>query len=310
MRYTLHQARRALKDHAFRAGYTDIVAAINSAIVGLSCFESWDRLRKVVHMQVTGPYFTLPQDAASLTRACINGAPATVHGQDYRFLSSGPGDLTNVPYGYSDIAPGVVDLGIYPTMRPLLAPSTLTLASAAPYTPSVTVTGHTADGLIVTEVIPAGSTGEQVFADITAVTVAETEAPSYLKLLAEADGVSYAVSVFHPRVAAPEFHRYFIRDVDPEKTYDLLCEVKLNPLPLVEDTDVLPFPTLEPIRHYIMAERNFNTGEVDAGTKYQNLAIQAMVQLERAEDKKQTFTVINSLYDNSLGKMSDDYFNL
>lgn len=310
MRYTLHQARLALKDHAYRAGYTDLTAAINSAIVGLACFESWDRLRKILQFRVTGQQFSLPQDAASLVRVCVNGTPSTVHGQDFRFLSSGPGDLTRAPVGYTDVTPGVVDLGIYPTMRALSSPSTLSIPAVTGATPKVTITGYDSDSRMITETIAAGASGEKVFADITAVSLEESDAAGYIELHATHEGQDYLLSSYHPRIAAPEFHRYFIRDVQKDKPVELLCEVKINPLPLILDTDVLPFPTLEPIRHYIMAERNFNIGEVDAGTKYQNLAIQAMSQLDRTEDTRQSFKVINELYDTSMGRLSDEYFNL
>lgn len=328
MQFTLGQACAALGAYAHDHSSADLVAAINEAVLSLSAYDSWAKLRKVMRLQVRGPLFSLPQDAASVVRACVNGVPSTVLGREFRFLSSGPGDLASLPAGYEYLDPGVVDLGTYPTMFELPGPSRLVAYVSDSVTgaqPALVVTGHAPTGELQTvRLSPApratiladksAYVPAAVFGDIVSVSLAGTPS-SYVYLYAAPDAdtlwgagdAGRLVGSYHPAVKAPEFHRYLIPGASADKTYDVLCEVRVNPLPLVEESDVLPFPTLEPVKYALMSNRYLALGEIDAGVKYRELAAQSFLAAEVSEERKQTFTVENRLYPNSLGEMSQDY---
>lgn len=328
MQYTLKQARVALATYAHDHTTADLVASINDAVLSLSSYDAWTRLRKVMRLKVTGPYFSLPQDAASVVRACVNGIPTTVHGQEYRFLSSGPGDLSTIPTGFHFLDPGVVDLGVFPTMRELREPSHLVAYLSNAVTtqqPDLVVTGHLESGELRTvHLVPARQEAvldsveyylsDDKFVDITSVVI-EGTATTYINLYATPSrddlwrdtDKGFTIGVYHPSITVPEFHRYMIPGVAPDKSVELLCEVRINPLPLVDDNDVLPFSSLEPVRHAMMANRYLALGEIDAGIKYRDLAAQFLMQVEKVEEKKQSFVVENMLYANSMGEMSDQY---
>lgn len=328
MQFTLRQACVALGPYAYTVEDADVVSAINSAILSLSSFDAWDRLRKVIRIQVKGPYFSLPQDAASVVRACVNGTPSVVMGQDYRFLSSGPGDLTRIPTGYQYLDPGVVDLGVYPTMFELPGASHLVAYcqdSSHAAQPNIVVTGHLDNGELRTTHLSVarrenilGSVETYVsidrFSDVTSVVI-DGPASSYIYLYAvrkkedlwKKDSEGVVVGQYHPHIVVPEFRRYMVPGANNGKVYDILCEVRINPLPLVDDNDVLPFSTLEPVKYALMANRYFSLGEVDAGIKYRELAIQTLTLSDRTEEKKQTLVVNNMVIPNSLGEMSEQY---
>ena len=328
MQFTLRQARAALAAYAHDHTNPDLTAAINAAVLTLSSYDAWARLRKVMRLQVTGPQFSLPQDAASVVRACVNGIPTSVLGPEYRFLSSGPGDLSTIPTGFHFLDPGVIDLGVFPTMREITEPSHLVAfvsSASAPGQPDLVVTGHVESGELRTVHLPPAKqedvlasveyyVSDYKFTDITSVVIDGT-ATTYINLYSTPtkeslwgkDDRGVTLGTYHPEILAPEFHRYLIPGLAPTKSVELLCEVRINPLPLVDDNDVLPFSSLEPVKYAMMANRYFAIGEVDAGTKYRDLAIQFLTASEVAESKKQTFVVENMLYANSLGEMSDQY---
>ena len=328
MQFTLKQACTALATYAHDHTAPDLVSAINGALLSLSALDAWDRLRKVIRLRVKGSTFSLPQDAASVVRACVNGRPSTVLGQNFMFLSSGPGDLSKLPTGYQWLDPGVLDLGLYPTQAELPGPSHLVAYvpdNVYVQQPNLVVSGHLENGELRTVHLPVAKKVDILqsvetyvtdvkFVDITSV-VLDGTGTAYVYLFATPDKANLwkasdrgiTVGQFHPAVAVPEFHRYKIPGAKEDKTYELMLEVRISPLPLVEDTDVIPLPTLEPLRHLLMANYYFSLGEVDTAAKYQNMAIQFMKALEITEEKKQTFVVNNMLYPNSLGEMSDEY---
>lgn len=328
MQYTLKQACTALAPLVHDHSAADLVSAINSAVLSLSASDAWDRLRKVIRLRAHGGVFSLPQDAASVVRACVNGTPSSILGQEYRFLTSGPGDLTSVPAGYQPVDPGVIDLGVYPTMHELPVASHL-IAYISDYAdtqqPAFVVTGHLENGELCTVRLEPARKGaivlspglyasSQKFVDITSVVI-DGRATTYLYLYAtptplspwSVDDPGIVIGQYHPEVQVPEFHRYMIPGAKRDKTYDLLLEVRVNPLPLVERSDVLPFSSLEPIRYMLEANRYFNLGEIDAGLKYRELALGVLMSTEKTEEKRQTIVVQNMLYQNSLGEMSENY---
>lgn len=328
MQFTLRQARTALATYAHDHSTLNLVASINDAVLSLSSYDAWARLRKVMRLKIKGPYFSLPQDAASVVRACVNGIPTSVLGQEYRFLSSGPGDLSTIPTGFHFLDPGVIDLGVFPTMRELREPSYLVAYlsdTANSQQPDLVVTGHTESGELRTfHLTPARREAvldsvefyvtDCKLVDVTSVVI-DGAASAYINLYAtpakenlwkDAD-TGYDIGKYHPEIIAPEFHRYMIPGLPEGKSVELLCEVRINPLPLVDDNDVLPFSSLEPVKYAMMANRYFTLGEIDAGIKYRDLAAQMLMQADKTEEKKQSFVVENMLYANSMGEMSDQY---
>lgn len=323
MAITLKQACSALSSVAQFPTQSDLVSAINRALDSLSGYQAWSRCRKVIRVRSVGPYFSLPQDAASVVRACVNGTPSTVHSQDYRFLSSGPGDLTEVPTGFQRLDPGVVDLGLFPTYRDLTQPSVLAVdfSEGCRSRTKVIVVGHDSSGKIIREELtPVKSDSlyvgksEKTFSDITSVVLTDDSSTTYLTLRAYPSITENTIpdeglilGSYHPKITVPEFHRYMVPGVRPDQAIDLLCEVRINNLPLVDMNDVLPLPFLDPIEHMILSSINVSIGEITAAEKLRELAVGELAMNQATEERKQTFTVVNSLYPLSPGEMSDRY---
>ena len=73
-------------------------------------------------------------------------------------------------------------------------------------------------------------------------------------------------------------------------------------LPLVNDRDVLPFDSLLPVQYMLQSMASMNACEKKDAVEYRQLAVQAMVTRETAQQEKQGFVVINTLYEGSLGQ--------
>ena len=126
MFYTLADAIEDLKGTANVYAAPDLTVLINKAVRALSRMKGWQCLRKVVRFVSDSPQFTLPQGCSGLVRACVNGSPATVRGQDFRFLHSGPGDtdvltVRRPPPGFTMVR-NVVSAGVSPVMSEVTGP--------------------------------------------------------------------------------------------------------------------------------------------------------------------------------------------
>ena len=332
MRYTLAQATRRLQASASAYGVTDVRDAINRAVETLSGMSGWECLRQVLRFASVGPCFTLPQGSAGLVRACVNGRPTTLRGQDFRFIQSGPGDLNSVPPGFARVAPSnILDDGESPVMVEPETPFRIYACSdGSEPAPSITVHGLSVDGREQTVVLPVASapvysgsvlvSGQKpddvdpdptIFQTITKVTLNES-ASEYVTLYAE-DADTYErfpLAVYNPTVMAPRFRRYSLAGVRPDQPIDLLVEVRIDPLPLVRPDDQLPFDGISPVEWMIRSDWCMKSGEVDAAQKYVNQAVQWMKAKEVTNDTVQTPIVVNSLFDGSMGEISRDAFNV
>jgi hypothetical protein len=332
MRYTLAQAMRRLQQSTHAYGVTDLRDAINRAVETLAGMSGWECLRQVLRFSSAGPCFTLPQGAAGLVRACVNGRPTTIRGQDFRFVQSGPGDLSVVPPGYARVKPSnILDDGDSPVMVEPESPFRLFACSdGTDPAPAITVRGLSPDGRMQTVVLPvasaplysgstlvSGQKPEDVAADPTVlqtlskVTLSDS-ASEYVTLYAE-DADSYdrfPIAVYNPLVAAPRFRRYSLAGIAPGQPLDLLVEARLDPLPLVRPDDQLPFDGIDPIEWIIRADWCMKSSEVDAAKKYTEQAVQWMKAKEVANDTIQTPIIVNSLFDGSMGEISGDAFNV
>lgn len=332
MRYTLAQAINRLKPSSGAYGVMDIRSAVNRAVETLAGLSGWECLRQVFRFVSVGPCFTLPQGAAGLVRACVNGLPTTVRGQDFRFIQSGPGDLGTFPPNFVRIKPSnILDDGESPVMVEPEAPFRLFACSdgTAP-APAVTVRGLSPDGRIQTVVLPvvsaplysgstlvSGQKPEDVAADPTVFQILskvtlDVSASEYLTLYAE-DADSYErfpIAVYNPDVAAPRFRRYSLSGVAPDQPIELLVEARIDPLPLVRMDDQLPFDGIDPVEWMIRADWCMKSNEVDAAKKYTDQAVQWMKAKEVANDTIQTPIVVNSVFDGSMGEISGDAFNV
>lgn len=342
MRYTLKQAEAALTQYSNAYGVTNVRDAINRAIAALAQMANWQCLRKVLRFSSVGPCFTLPQGYTGLVRACVNGRPTTVRGQDFSFVQSGPGDLMNPPVGFDPVEPGDLrDIGSFPTYVAPPAPCRLfaftdvkgdSSDGFVPSEPSLFVRGVDPTGRAVSAYVPMQqapvydpSTGalvsgvdpcdavvdDTVFSTITDVVVGE-DATGYVTLYAEDYETSrrYMVSLYHPDVKAPSFRQYRIMGRRDDEPVEVLAEVRIDPLPLIRDTDVVPIDTLEPIEWMIMADWKLKSSEIDAAQKYQALAASWMKSKEVADDTVQTAVVVNNRLAGSMFEVSADAWNV
>lgn len=332
MRYTLGQAVKMLQASSHAYGVTDVRDAVNRAIEALAGMSGWECLRHVIRFISAGPCITLPQGAAGLVRVCVNGTPASVRGQDFRFLHSGPGDLNVVPNGFRRVgSANVLDLGEVPVIVEPNGPFRLFACSdGTAQAPGITVTGLNVDGRTETVVLPvvsapvySGSTlisGQKpedvepdptIFQVVTSVTL-DPCVSDYVTLYAEdVDTLEkFPISVYHPYVLAPTFRKYSIPGISDCQPVEILAEVRVDPLPLVKDSDQLPFDGIDPVEWMIRADWCMKSNEVDTAQKYQAQAAQWLKSKEITNDTVQTPIVVNSLFDNSLGEISHEAFNI
>ena len=108
---------------------------------------------------------------------------------------------------------------------------------------------------------------------------------------------------YHPKEKVPVFHRYRIPRFH-DGPYDILAEVQIDPWPLVADEDVIPFPTLEPIKCMMLAQWNQQNNETATAEKFEKQAMQWLTRFNAKKNIIQTATVVNVPYNGSMGELS------
>ncbi len=332
MQYTFAQACQRLAGRTHGMAGADVKEEINEAIQGLAGLAGWECMRRVLRFISAGPCFALPQGSAGLVRLCMNGRPAMLRTPDFRFLQSGPGDLRRPPVGFCRVdVNNVIDGGRKPVMVEPRAPFRLFAVSDGENQPDIVVRGIDPSGRDVAVHVPMAGvydpvTGEigsesdpyhveiaadQVLQTVTAA-VLDDCADSYVTLFAEdaLTGDRFPVALYHPYVKVPYFRHYITPGVPPGVPVELLAEVRLEPLPLVRMTDVIPFDTLDPIEWMMRARWCMQSGEVDQAGKYQERAQQWLKAREIADDQVQTSVLVNNVFANSLGEASLETINI
>lgn len=340
MQYTFAQACNRLAGRTLGMASSPVAAAakvkdeINEAIQELAGLSGWECLRRVLRFISVGPCFALPQGSAGLVRLCMNGRPAMLRTPDFRFIQSGPGDLRRPPAGFCPIdVNNVIDGGRKPTIVEPQAPFRLFAYSDSPGQPDLKVRGVDPTGRDVTLAVPmegvydsvTGAYGSESDSDpyqteisvdailqqVTAVVV-DADASSYITLFAEdvQSGDRFPIALYHPDVKVPGFRHYHTPGVRPGQPVELLAEVRIEPLPLVRDDDVIPFDTLDPIEWMMRSRWCMQSGEVDQAGKYQERAQQWLKARELADNQVQTSVVINNVFANSLGEASLETWNI
>lgn len=353
MLYTLGQAKRILEAEGHAHG-TELRRKINTALQALAGMNGWECLRKLVRLRSAGPVFSLPQGTAGLVRACINGKPAMLHGQDFQFLSSGPGDLAHVPAGFlplqeSDIADlGEEPVWLQPEVPVYLAASVSTTADSGDANaaqPKLHVVGLGANGERISADLDVQTgisypDGVPTFSNLVKFTLVErvvlddsTDSYVTLAMRDASDDTATPVVIghYHPEVKVPMFRRYQVAiaphppvfgvypvaaganpvPLPPQGgPYDILAEVRVDPLPLVDDSDVVPLPSLEPVKCMLLYQWNMETNETQAAQAYQQAAAAWLTALQNTRNVAQTPVVVNSIYGGSSGEMSNDLFNI
>ena len=84
----------------------------------------------------------------------------------------------------------------------------------------------------------------------------------------------------------------------------------MDPLPLVEGSDILPFDTLEPVEWMIQMSWYTKSGEIDAAQKMHALATNWLRAREITEATVQTPVIVNSLFPGSPGEVSMEAVNI
>ena len=320
MQYTLAQAVREIATTTHAYGGTDAKEAVNRAIQALAGMSGWECLRRVVRLFSAQPLFALPQGCAGLVRACVAGKPVSVRGQDFQFLHSGPGDMSRPPAGFCPVLDAnILDRGFSPLLTDPMPPFALFAVSTGLSEPDVSVKGLAPDGRVVRETLRVWDAGTdagtvdfgpvQEFTEVREV-VLDAAAAHYVDLWCrDADGNRYRVASCHPDVKVPYFHRYELKGAPP-RGFELLAEVRLDPLPLVEDSDVVPFDSLQPLEWMEQMRWYTKSGEFEAAQKVAQLAVQWLKARETTAAKVQTAVISNSLYRGSLGELSMEAVNI
>lgn len=331
MKYTFGDAKRILSS-CCHSKMTDVGDKINMALSALCGLNPWEHefLRQVVRMTSVSPVISLPQGATGLVRACVNGKPTTLHGQDFPFLSGGPGDLAKVPFGYSMLGDDILDQGSFPVWYQPTGYSRLCAVRCGDDEQGeVTVEAMSATNEHITFTLtPQDPTVERVYSGplirtVVSVTIGDRpneSKPSYIKLFLQElcpDGEyrERCIAKYHPDIHVPEFRCYRLPSphnvrLRPGEAYDILAEVQFEPLPLVEDTDVIPIPSLEPIKAMILYEYNNQNLETDAADKYLTQAMTWITRMNSARNTQQGPTILNIQRAGSLGELSDYFANI
>ena len=292
MRFTFGEAKRILAGTAHSKA-VDIGERINDAIRALVGANPWEHefLRQTLRISSAGPEFSLPQGSAGLVRACLNGRPVSLHGEDFKFLSSGPGDIDFDRLGRNYIR--------------LSAQAEVTVHAVADNGDEVTF-----------RLLPTN--GESLDYDLqhkvryVRSIVLDRHADEYIDIHLTPDGgdTDAVIARCHPSIQVPEFHIYRVNRVRPGDPCEILAEVQVDPLPLVDDDDVLPFPTLEPIKCMMLYQWNFQNNETAAAEKYMHQAMAWITRFNSAKNTVQTPTVVNVPYNMSMGQLSEWCSNL
>ena len=114
---------------------------------------------------------------------------------------------------------------------------------------------------------------------------------------------------YHPDVKVPKFRRYKLKTSRPGP-YDILAEVRIDPLPMVNDEDVVPVPSLEPIKLMMLYDVNLAMNELQAAQGYLQQAVQWLSQMQVTDNTIQTPVVENVLRGMSNGEIAEEYLNL
>lgn len=323
--YTFGQAKKLLSKAPYLHGTTDVGEQINNAVSALAGLNGWECLRRLVRLFSATPVFSLPQGVAGLVRVCVNGTPASLRGTDYQFLHSGPGDLDNyLKQGFSLLRTAeVADLGFSPVMHQpedamVLAATAMHVDDGRPQAP-LTVAGVSPTGERVSTRLDvlqgeAGAPGyeafyqgqEQPFMSIESV-VLDPYADDYITLWGMSRrGRIVMLGHYHPSVSVPKFRQYRIKGTR-RGPFDILAEVRVDPLPLVNDDDVIPLPSLEPVRLMMLYEHQVAMNELQSAQQYMQQAMQWLQQMQVADNTVQAPVVQNVLFEGSGGDVESSW---
>ena len=325
MTYTFAEAKQRLARYASSYGLGDVSAALNEALDELARTRSWQRLRRIARLTVGGEYFALPQDCGQIRRAAVDGTPVRIVGADHEFLSGGPGDFDYLSRGLAPIF-NIQRVGIYPTMFAPTAASKLAAFSTTAPTGSIFAKIRNADGDTLTVTVPctvwAGTTDAAGLdaGTVTATALEATEilgitlppdASDYISLYGVADGELTFLSRMHPRIRVPEFTRYRVPGFSSETdaSYGLLVECGLQPLPLSDDNEPVPFDSLRSLQYMLQSLWYAESGELEHSAKYRAMAEASLLRREDTENERQTMLIINPLYEGSNGEVSTYWEN-
>lgn len=331
MRYTFGDAKRILASAGQSNHGTDIGERINLAVQALAGLSGWEFMRRLVRTISASPVFSLPQGTAGLVRACINGRPASIHATDYQFLHSGPGDLAKPPPGFRLLRGAeIADAGFSPLQiepdEPAQFVATSRYVSAdkpgAGYRPQpdIVITGVTDGGERVSYSVPViqGTLGTLPeykyfdgprFAAVENVVLGDsTDETINLYSMTAHGAISFAAQ-YHPSVHVPLFHRYEVVGA-PGPVFDILAEVRIEPLPLIDDNDVVPLPSLEPIKSMMLYDANMIMNEMQTAEGYKTQAESWLAKMQIADNTVQSPVVLNTLFEGSGGDISEEAINL
>lgn len=325
MLYTMRQAERQLGRFS-RLGPTAAREAILDAVEALAASRYWDNLRQTIRFTTagTGGRFALPQEFESIVRAAVDGTPVPTRGSEFNFLYGGPGDLDRLPSGFAPCA-GLVDEGFHPPLPSAYGVDRRVVISMDAANPDLVLRVFPATGAPVdVPVLARGAVDSAADWDSLSAAVCPEEV-SRMVLLGDywpagwvdiwagpedsAPGASWT-SRFHSNSRVPQLRHYLIPGTVPDKSYTVLAEVRPALLRVKGDDDALPIPSLLPIQYMMQAQGKFDEGEVEAGQRFYDLAVGALMQIDESSANKQTVVTYNRMMDDSPGGDSMMYVNI
>jgi len=316
MYYTLAQAEAKLARFA-DGGSCDVKAAINDAIEQLSNMDLWRTMKRIVRISVQDAVLPMPQCVKTILRIDVDGNPSHIFGTDYQFLQSGIGDMdwgtSNYGLGLSDYGAGhCTQFDVHPDFPGrLVAVSSDNRDQGKVVTVKAIVADGTETTLATTVKRWLGNAGTFGFDprkvegtsvhQVTSV-VLPTGLSGYVSLYCCSDTEVRFLAKYHPSIIVPDFRRYRVNwQLDDAVPSSVLAEVRLQPLPLVAPTDVIPLSSVHAVQYMMQAIKEYNAGNVQGGQNYEALASRRLSEEENAQTRSQGLVVQNALLEATAG---------
>ena len=245
-----------------------------------------------IQMPLRGSYVTLPRCVDKIINARIDNSPSTgVFSKWYEFLDNGPGPE-------SDCSLGLVDLGEVCTQfdNPVETGAYLIVSSDREEDAGVQlhVRGTDINGREVRDAqdrlgefldIPGGTSASKsygLFSRVANIRKPVTAGYVFISAIDPLTGEIFMLGHMAPAETVPSYRRYQLNGLGYKDDGDPFCAtlkamVKLRPVPLTHDTDVLLVNNRPALKAMCQAIYFYDSGDADKGAAYEVIAERIMV---------------------------------
>lgn len=263
----------------------------------------WDSTQRHVQFCTQNGCVALPREFESARLVSLDGGPANIFPNSYRYLENGPGpEASSDHYGkdledLGDGWPTFFDMPVCADGLELFAVST----SIEDTNLTIQAFGRMADGseILQDTGIPGFSLAIRHWADSTEGKLAGYPVASSAQRLSRVTQLilpagrrayvtlyavnpttheMYFLSKFHPAETNPAYRRYRILGAGCDCDTCVIMLAKIRHVPLVRDDDVLLIQNLDALKTMVMAIREENAGNVSASVALEEKANQQLAR--------------------------------